>query len=207
MHINISMIHLSLDGLKLLAKYIGIKDNENKSEDDLMKILHETTKASLSKKKIKGIRKDFDKLRDRFFKPKKKEIRRNLYEIENKKNLSKSNYIEYNYIQTQSKGDKNKNLSPEEYFDIIRPYLSNIINCHKILKNLRAHSSNETQFGEWKIQLTMSINFISSKDSDETRNMHTKSDNIEIIMGSETNDIIEELHESLLQNYHNNLEE
>ena len=37
--------------------------------------------------------------------------------------------------------------------------------------------------------------------------MHTKSDNIEIIMDSETNDIIEELRESLLQNYHNNLEE
>ena len=36
--------------------------------------------------------------------------------------------------------------------------------------------------------------------------MHTKSNNIEIIMGSETNGIIEELRESLLQNYHNNLE-
>ena len=46
--------------------------------------------------------------------------------------------------------------------------------------------------------LTISINFISSKDSHETRNMHTKSDNIEIIMGSETNDITEELRESLL---------
>ena len=46
----------------------------------------------------------------------------------------------------------------------------------------------------------MSINFISSKDSDETRNMHTKSDNIEIMMGSETDDIIDELFESLLQN-------
>ena len=44
-----------------------------------------------------------------------------------------------------------------------------------------------------KIQLTMSINFISSKDSDETRNMHTKSNNIEIMMGSQTNNIIEEL--------------
>ena len=53
----------------------------------------------------------------------------------------------------------------------------------------------------------MSINCISSKDSDETRNMHIKSDNIEIIMGSETNDIIEALCESLLQNYHNNSEE
>ena len=30
---------------------------------------------------------------------------------------------------------------------------------------------------EWKIQLTMAINFISSKDSDETRTMHKKSNN------------------------------
>ena len=53
----------------------------------------------------------------------------------------------------------------------------------------------------------MSINFISSKDSDETRNMHTKSDNIEIIMVSKTNDIIEKLCESLLQNNQERLEE
>ena len=63
---------------------------------------------------------------------------------------------------------------------MIRPYLSNIINDYKTLKNLRVHSSNETQFREWKIQLTMSISFISSKDSHETCNMHTKSDNMEI---------------------------
>ena len=53
----------------------------------------------------------------------------------------------------------------------------------------------------------MLINFISTKDSDETRNIHAKSDNIEIIMGSETNDIIEELCKSLLQNYQEGLEE
>ena len=35
----------------------------------------------------------------------------------------------------------------------------------------------------------MSINFISSKHSGETRTMQTKSDNIEIMMGSETVDI------------------
>ena len=40
------------------------------------------------------------------------------------------------------------------------------------------------------IQLTMPINFISSKDSDETRNLHTKSNNIEIMMGNETDEII-----------------
>ena len=39
----------------------------------------------------------------------------------------------------------------------------------------------------------MKINFISSKDSEETRNTSTKSDNIEIMMGSETDKIIEEL--------------
>ena len=53
----------------------------------------------------------------------------------------------------------------------------------------------------------MSIKFISSKDSNETRIMHTKSDNIEIMMGIETDDIIEELRDSLLQNYQKGLEE
>ena len=37
--------------------------------------------------------------------------------------------------------------------------------------------------------------------------MRTKSDNIEITMGSKTYDIIEELGESLLQNYQEKLEE
>ena len=44
----------------------------------------------------------------------------------------------------------------------------------------------ETKFGKWKIQLTMQINFISSNDSEETCPWHTKSDNIKIMMGSET---------------------
>ena len=118
-----------------------------------------------------------------------------------------------NYLEYESKGDKDKNLSPEEYLDnMIRPYLSDIINDHKTSKNLKVHSNNEifdyeTQFREWEIQLTMSINFISSKDSYETRNMHTKSNNIEILMGSETDGINEELFESLLQKYQQGLEE
>ena len=44
----------------------------------------------------------------------------------------------------------------------------------------------------------MAIDFISSKDSDETRTMHTKSSNVEIMMDSKTDEIIEELFESLL---------
>ena len=52
----------------------------------------------------------------------------------------------------------------------------------------------------------MEINFISSKDSNETRTMHTKSDNIEIMIGNETDEIIKNLFESLLQKYPNGLE-
>ena len=44
----------------------------------------------------------------------------------------------------------------------------------------------------------MLINLISSTDFYETCNMHAKNNNIEIMMGSETDDIIEELFESLL---------
>ena len=48
----------------------------------------------------------------------------------------------------------------------------------------------------------MSINFISSKDdSNETRNIRTNSDNIEIMIGSETDAIIEELFKSIFQKY------
>ena len=53
----------------------------------------------------------------------------------------------------------------------------------------------------------MAINFISSKDSDETRTMHTKSNNVEIMMGSETDEIIEDLFESFLQKYQEGLEQ
>ena len=52
----------------------------------------------------------------------------------------------------------------------------------------------------------MAINFISSKDSEETGTMHTKSYNTEIMMGNELNEIIKELFKSLLQNYQNDLE-
>ena len=52
---------------------------------------------------------------------------------------------------------------------------------------------NQKTQGEWKIQLTIVINFISSKDSDETRTMPTKGDSIEIMIANEVDEIIEEL--------------
>ena len=54
----------------------------------------------------------------------------------------------------------------------------------------------------------MEINFISSKpDSDETRTMRIKSNTVEIMMGSETDNVIEDLFRSLLQRYQEGLEE
>ena len=93
------------------------------------------------------------------------------------------------YIQYESKGDKGKNLSIKKYLNIIKPYLIDIINEHKTYGLVRYHSGNKSRLeetsSELKIQLTMAINFISSKDSDETRTMHTKSNNVEIMIGSE----------------------
>ena len=84
------------------------------------------------------------------------------------------------YILYESKGDKDAKLSLEDYFNKIRSYLNNMINNHKAR-------------GEWKIQLSMKINFVSSKDNNESRRMHTKSDNIEIMSGTEADDVINEL--------------
>ena len=76
-------------------------------------------------------------------------------------------------MEYESNGDKDKTLFTNDYLDMIRQYLSDIINDHK------------TQ-DEWKIQLAIAINFISSKDSNKNRTMHTKSGNIKIMIGNET---------------------
>ena len=81
------------------------------------------------------------------------------------------------YIKYESRGDNDNNLSLEEYLNIIRRYLGDMIDNHK------AH-------GEWKIQLVMKIISISSLDTSEFCEMHTKSDNIEIKSGTETSDAI-----------------
>ena len=89
---------------------------------------------------------------------------------------------------------------------MIRPCLSDMINDYKAFKNLKVYLVNEvsfhkTQFGEWKIQLTITFNFVLSKDSDETRNVHTKGNNVK------TDEIIEELLKPFLQRYQEGLEE
>ena len=172
-------------------------------------------KINFSKARIEKIRKEFNESRHKFSKSKINEIRRNLYEIENEKNLfalkikeirrnplgleenlfkpKKYDYddTEYkgirdvkdifdlsvdedyykpiitngafnnNYIQYESKGNKDKILTPSEYLDMIIPYLSDVINDHKTQGIWRIYSGNtvtehKTQ-GEWKILLTIAI--------------------------------------------------
>ena len=82
-------LNLSLNELKQIAKMRSIKGYNNMSKERLLNVLSEPESSkSLDNGKTKMIREDFNELRDSFLKPKIKEIRKNLYEIENKKNLS-----------------------------------------------------------------------------------------------------------------------
>ena len=95
------MPNLSPKELKAIAKIRGIKAYKNMSEDRLLSALKplESLKESeknfddtkpkikFSKSKIEKIRKKFNELRHKFSKSNINEIRRNLYEIENEKNL------------------------------------------------------------------------------------------------------------------------
>ena len=70
----------------------------------------------------------------------------------------------------------------------------------------KEYNNQKTQ-GGWNVQLTVEINFVSNyKDSHETRTIHIKCDNIEIMIGNETNKIIKKLFESHLQRYQEVLE-
>ena len=73
-----------------------------------------------------------------------------------------------NYIAYGSDGDRNEMLSTEEYLNKNRRYLKDIINDLK---------TSDT----WKIQLTIAVNFVSSKDTEEEHAMHSKRDKIEIM--------------------------
>ena len=115
-----------------------------------------------------------------------------ILEIIYKPTTVKSSYNN-NYIEYRSEDDKL--LTIEEYLNLIEPYLRELINDHK-------------NKGEWKIQLTAQINFISLRPgSNETRVMHTRSVKEEFMNGSDTDEIIKELFKSLLQRYQENLQE
>ena len=87
-----------------------------------------------------------------------------------------SNFWSNKYTEYESNGDKNKTLSVEEYLNKIRPYLKDIINNLKKSETL-------------KIKLTIANNIISSLENDEERVMHSKNDNIEIMINDEADEL------------------
>ena len=186
--------------VELLARKRGIKDYESTSSDRLLNALISSIPVrkgeipKISKVRIGKVEREFKKLNHKLSKPIRDEIRRNLYEMKNRKNLftlgikkaEKSldelesflsrtqkyhdcDDVEYkgikdieglfdlsidedyykpiivksafdnNCIMYESRGDKDKILTVNEYFDMIRPYLVDMINEHK-------------PKSEWKIQ-------------------------------------------------------
>ena len=121
---------------------------------------------------------------------------RNLFENKEEENYCKAvrvhNFWSNNYIEYESNSDRNKTLSSKEYLNKIRPYLKDI-------NNLKKSDS-------WKILLTTAIKFISSMENDEEHVMHSKSDNIEIMMNDEADEVIKELFDSIKNAYRNNLD-
>ena len=69
----------------------------------------------------------------------------------------------------------------KQYLYMIIPYLSELLNNKK-------NNSNE-----YKIQITIGINFMHITDKEKTRTFYVSSNNEEITLGNDTNDIISEL--------------
>ena len=97
-----------------------------------------------------------------------------------------------NYKYYESRGDKDKKLSVKQYFCKIMPYLTELINHHRTIRN---------NFNELKIQVNMHVNFISSNDTGEIRTIFVWSNNEEMRLGNETDDIIKGFLNSFLNNY------
>ena len=111
-------------------------------------------------------------------------IRENLFEQEQEKYYKPvrvGNFYSNNYIKYESDGYlKNQTLSTEEYLDEVKPYLKDMINDLK---------KSDT----WKIQLTVEINIVPSKDTDVEHEIHSRSDNLRNQIYDKEDEVIEEL--------------
>ena len=247
----------SRDELEQIAKIRRIKNCEEMSKEELIipllkskQSIAELFNNNLDDDKIGNIKKFLNRLRDILPKKYRKEIKKKLYEIENKKNpseaekeendeylrklvrnlndkekysphdrdnfdcygmrdienlfyeFSKEDYykpilvkssFKGNYKYYESRGDKEKRLSVKQYLNKITSHLYDLINDHKIARKV------------WKIQISMHVSFIYPKDTGETRIIHVWSDNVKIMWGSDTDNIIKERFESFLHNYQEEL--
>ena len=172
------------------------QNNSINAIKDARKLFNER-RSNLPRKEVNEIRKKLDRKEVVYNFLKEKEQKGSLTNKQKKvlKNIdryfknSKKGAFDGSYVLYESRVDKDSKLALYEYFDIIRPYLRDMIDNHQA-------------GGEWKIQLTMRNIFVSFIDANETRVMLTKSDNIEIMSGIGTSDAINELFSSFSKRYH-----
>ena len=107
-----------------------------------------------------------------------------------------------------SRGDRYENLSSEKYLKMIRLYLTGLINNHKPLEELNDEANDgeandrDTERGEWKVQLVMQNNCISSKNFEHTRT----SKPVNVFMGSDAKNVIDRLFDTFLQRFQKAIE-
>ena len=97
---------------------------------------------------------------------------------------SSGNNIKFIPYSDAGNGDKNRDLSLDEYLNKIKPHLGNI--------TIDFQNSDV-----WKIQLPVAVNFISPNDSKKKRVTHWSSDNTKFTPHSDANDVFEKLFQSL----------
>ena len=120
------MINLSPNELKAVAKIRAIKGYKSMSDDELLSGLasskplrkDEKPKTNFSKARIEMIRKEFNESMHKFSKLKINEIRRNLYEIKNEKNLFESEMKEIERNLTELEENLSKTKKYYDYDDI-----------------------------------------------------------------------------------------
>ena len=109
------------------------------------------------------------------------------YKPERVRNAFRNDTGDYNYVVYESRGSKYYD-SLEEYLSKFRPYLQSMIRDYMSI-------------GEWKIQLAISVQFISSRNPEQFRIRHSNSENNEIMSGSDIDDTVNDLLLTLRWNY------
>ena len=132
------------------------KINNNNTNDDFIENIRDLFNNKLDEKINNNTNDDFiENIRD-------------LFSILDYEPLLIKTGFDNNYLEYMSNG--NNSLSFNEYLELIKPYLFDLINVYKAK-------------GEWKLQLSAEISFVSQKpDSNEMRIMYTRSTPEEIIM-------------------------
>ena len=201
----------SLSTIKLNLKRKNNKDLASKSQQKLIKSI----KSQKKKKKIAKTQLELLKSQQKLIKSIKKQHVDNNTNVDKKINNNNTNdefienirdlfsILDYepvliksgfdnNYLEYMSNG--NNSLSFNEYLELIKPHLYDLINVYKAK-------------GKWKLQLSAEIYFVSQKpDYNEIRIMYTRSIPEEIIIGCEIEEVAENLIMQLLQKYQDNLQ-